>query len=229
MANLGSDDTPIVGESFGLPSGWAITENADGEVVIEDSGGNVVFRRDETAGEWVTDSIDAESVSVEDAESDRIVENDAPEVKTWTQDGSDINTRLSNALTDLSDGQILRLEPGDYDSVTLSDQAIVLGCGAGVGGSRIDATMTIDTGQTTIQNISIDGGLLIDALRVSISNCIMVRSDSEMTIADDEVVIGNITGAGSITFEADTEGGSTAAISGQISVTDNGNNEILGQ
>ena len=65
MANLGSDDTPIVGESFGLPSGWALTENGDGEIVIEDSGGNVVFRRDETAGEWVTDSIDAESVDVE--------------------------------------------------------------------------------------------------------------------------------------------------------------------
>ena len=65
MANLGSNDTPIVGESFGLPSGWALTENAAGEVVIEDSGGNVVFRRDETAGEWVTDSIDADAVSVE--------------------------------------------------------------------------------------------------------------------------------------------------------------------
>ena len=65
MANLGSTDTPIAGESFGLPSGWALVENTDGEIVIEDSGGNVVFRRDETAGEWVTDSIDAESVSVE--------------------------------------------------------------------------------------------------------------------------------------------------------------------
>ena len=67
MANLGSTDTPIVGESFGLPSGWALVENTDGEIVIEDSGGNVVFRRDETAGEWVTDSIDAESVDVDNA------------------------------------------------------------------------------------------------------------------------------------------------------------------
>ena len=64
MANLGSDDTPIAGKSFGLPSGWALTENGDGEIVIEDSGGNVVFRRDETAGEWVTDSIDVGSVDV---------------------------------------------------------------------------------------------------------------------------------------------------------------------
>ena len=65
MAQLGSDNTPIAGESFGLPSGWALTENGDGEIVIEDSGGNVVFRRDETAGEWATDSINAESVSVQ--------------------------------------------------------------------------------------------------------------------------------------------------------------------
>ena len=72
MANLGSDDTPIAGESFGLPSGWSITENAAGEVVIQDSGANVVFRRDETAGEWVTDSIDAESVSVEETKTDSL-------------------------------------------------------------------------------------------------------------------------------------------------------------
>ena len=74
MANLGSDDTPIAGESFGLPSGWSITENAAGEVVIEDSGGNVVFRRDETAGEWVTDSIGADSIDAEDLVSNEKTE-----------------------------------------------------------------------------------------------------------------------------------------------------------
>ena len=67
MANLGSTDTPIAGESFSLPSGWALVENGDGEIVIEDSGGNVVFRRDETAGKWVTDSMDADSVDVDNA------------------------------------------------------------------------------------------------------------------------------------------------------------------
>ena len=67
MSNLGDSNTPVEGESFGLPSGWALVENADGEVVIEDSGGNVVFRRDETAGKWVTDSIDAESVDMDNA------------------------------------------------------------------------------------------------------------------------------------------------------------------
>ena len=54
----------VVSDLFGLPSGWTLTENVDGEAVFEDSGGNVILRRDSTNGEWVTDSIDAESVDV---------------------------------------------------------------------------------------------------------------------------------------------------------------------
>lgn len=57
MSNLGSSTTPISGESFDLPSGWSIEENGSNEVVITDSGGNTIGRRDETNGEWVFDSI----------------------------------------------------------------------------------------------------------------------------------------------------------------------------
>jgi hypothetical protein len=57
MANLGSSNTPISGESFDLPSGWSFEENVDGEVIITDSGGTTIGRRDETNGEWVFDSI----------------------------------------------------------------------------------------------------------------------------------------------------------------------------
>ena len=88
MANLGSDDTPIVGESFGLPSGWSITENAAGEVVIEDSGANVVFRRDETAGEWVTDSINAGSIKTETS----VTKQQADVAVTSSGDGVTLNT-----------------------------------------------------------------------------------------------------------------------------------------
>lgn len=70
MAKLGSDNTPISGELFGLPSGWTLTENADGEAVFEDSGGNVVLRRDATNGEWVTDSINAGSADLGSIEAD---------------------------------------------------------------------------------------------------------------------------------------------------------------
>ena len=65
MANLGSINTPISGESFDLPSGWSIDENQDGEVVIRDSQENVIFRRDESNNEWVTDEINANALSAD--------------------------------------------------------------------------------------------------------------------------------------------------------------------
>lgn len=57
MSNLGSSSTPVSGESFDLPSGWSFEENANGEVIITDSGGTTIGRRDETNGKWVFDSI----------------------------------------------------------------------------------------------------------------------------------------------------------------------------
>ena len=123
MANLGSTDTPIAGESFGLPSGWALTENAAGEVVIEDSGGNVVFRRDETAGEWVTDSIDAESVDVEERETENVAAELSLGVQQTVTGGDRTQVELdtveknhiSDAVTlDTSNNKIVIDEAGTY-------------------------------------------------------------------------------------------------------------------
>ena len=125
MANLGSTDTPIAGESFGLPSGWSITENAAGEVVIEDSGANVVFRRDETAGEWVTDSIDAESVSVDiahitqvagrlvngSASSEQDVESNTVTKVDWNSQAFEDSDIVN---VDATNNEIEILEAGDY-------------------------------------------------------------------------------------------------------------------
>lgn len=65
MTNLGSDDTPIKGQNFELPAGAQIDEES-GDLVIRDSGGSVVFRRDEASGEWVGDSLNV-NVSFTDA------------------------------------------------------------------------------------------------------------------------------------------------------------------
>jgi len=64
MSNLGDSNTPISGDLFGLPSGWTLTENNDGEAVFEDTQGNVALRRDATNNKWVTDEIDASSASL---------------------------------------------------------------------------------------------------------------------------------------------------------------------
>ena len=53
MANLGSDNTPIEGESFGLPSGFSIDEE-NGDLVIRDTDGTVAMRRAD--GTWELES-----------------------------------------------------------------------------------------------------------------------------------------------------------------------------
>ena len=77
MANLGSDNTPIEGESFGLPSGFSIDENS-GNLAIRDTNGNVVAEWDETNAQWDfanntlnnVDALNSNSVSTESVETD---------------------------------------------------------------------------------------------------------------------------------------------------------------
>ena len=53
MANLGSENTPIEGESFGLPSGYSFDEEG-GDLVIRDTDGTVAMRR--AGGTWGLES-----------------------------------------------------------------------------------------------------------------------------------------------------------------------------
>lgn len=66
MSNLGSSGTPVKGESFSLPDGHSF-DNDGGDLVWKDSNGNVVARWDETNGEFVTDAINASTVSATNA------------------------------------------------------------------------------------------------------------------------------------------------------------------
>ena len=74
MSNLGDSNTPIEGESFGLPAGAELTEDGDGNLAIADSSGSIVLVRDETTGQWDLNNnsltgineINAESVSVDE-------------------------------------------------------------------------------------------------------------------------------------------------------------------
>jgi hypothetical protein len=57
MSNLGSPDTPVEGESFSLPAGAEMAED-NGDLVVKDSSGSIVFRRNETADEWQLEGTD---------------------------------------------------------------------------------------------------------------------------------------------------------------------------
>ena len=83
MANLGSENTPIEGESFGLPSGYSFDEEND-DLVIRDTDGTVAMRRADGTWELESDlalnengisgvgAFDSESVNTESLESERV-------------------------------------------------------------------------------------------------------------------------------------------------------------
>jgi len=53
MANLGSTDTPAAAQSLDLPNGYSPAfEEDSGDLVINDSNGNTVFRWDDTNGKF---------------------------------------------------------------------------------------------------------------------------------------------------------------------------------
>jgi len=68
MSNLGDSNTPIEGQSFGLPAGAELGED-NGDVVIKDSTGTIILRRDETNAEWQFENTDLTGINLIDASS----------------------------------------------------------------------------------------------------------------------------------------------------------------
>ena len=73
MPNLGSSNTPVEGQSFGLPAGAELTEDADGNLAIADSSGSIVLVKDETTGEWQFENTDLTGINAINASSANVV------------------------------------------------------------------------------------------------------------------------------------------------------------
>jgi len=223
MSNLGDSNTPIEGQSFGLPAGAELGEDS-GDVVIKDSSGTIILRRNETASEWQfegTDlsginAIDAGEVSTEQLGSDRHY------VAAYS--GSDPDVRLDNALADASDNDTIFLEKEVYES----DRTISTACrfvGVGAGGTTINGIWTLDSTFISVENVttSTDVEFVIEQPVVSITEC-QFGSDYPVTVNADRFRFVNNEG-GTLTFASGTSQGIVDSCT-RTSVTDNGANTV---
>jgi hypothetical protein len=142
-------------------------------------------------------------------------------------DGSSPDTRLDNALSAASEGDVVILENEIYSADrTLSTSYRFVGTHALYRGTSIDAIWTIQE-NTQLENIELrttGGPLTIAASPVQLTKC-GIGTDHTVSVEADGAVITSCQGAGEVTFASGTSGGLVDACVG-ISVTDNGTNTI---
>lgn len=220
MTNLGSNDTPVIGEHFSLPAGAQLDEDG-GDLVIRDSGGTIILRRDETAGAWDFTGTDMTGVGALDVKT---LGNDRKFAAAF--DGADPDTRLSNAITAATPGDVIFLEAADYDSSrTINTALSIIGTDPNTpGGSTVRNTWTITSSDVSIQSVGFrsSGELLINSPRVRVQNGYHVGNG--ITVDADSVLLEGLYFA-DITFNGTTSGGLVDSGVG-LSVTDNGTNTV---
>jgi len=120
MPNLGSSDTPVEGQSFGLPAGAELGED-NGELVIKDSNGTIILRRNETESEWQFEGTDLSGINAIDASSASVndlqfaASNPTDELAnrssgTWYQNDTEYPRQIYiTAASDLATDAVVRL------------------------------------------------------------------------------------------------------------------------
>ena len=239
MANLGSDNTPIEGESFGLPSGYSFDEEG-GDLVIRDTDGTVAMRRADGTWELESDlalnendisgvgAFDSDSVNTDDLYTELgFAIGDA---YYWTGhfDGASPDDRLATALSEIPANSTLHLEKAEYTSKTISKRLRIVGP---FGYSDRSSGALIADGEVW----TIDERCIMDG--------ISMRSDVEVILNDfgsvvkngrclDSDITVNANGAkitdlleGTVTFASGTEDGLVDSCS-RTTVTDDGTNTV---
>lgn len=228
MANLGSTNTPVEGSEYQLPAGAKLDEDS-GDLVIRDSNGTIVFRRNESAGEWQFESTDITGVS-------SLTVNGTTTTGALNAGGIDINNtfssvqndaELSNALSNANDGDIILLLDGKYfDNYTIDETITFYGSPAGGGaGSSLEGNWTLNTGGVTFNNIEAPKSFSLnvnsDFCHIHGSN---ISGDAVITVSGSFFIYtGNL--RGEITFDSGTNGGIVDGCSGTF-VSDNGSNTV---
>lgn len=180
--------------------------------------GDVRDRRlpaDETVNELAAQTVTTDGLVVDDTHH-------------WASqyDGGDPDARLANALSAASDGDVIHLENGTYDSnLTVSKRLRVVGTnpgGTSPSGTQIGADWTIGEG-IHLSDFILDTGqsITITGRRSTLSQFRAAGTAAINVNADECRVYGMFDG--NLTFDSGTTGGIIDASIG-VSVTDNGTN-----
>jgi hypothetical protein len=140
--------------------------------------------------------------------------------------GSTPSSRLSNADSAASSGDVIYLENALYNNaVTISTGVSLIGAGAFQGqGTIFETTLTLSSGSNiTVSRFRIQGSgkLLVDSFQTVVSQ-VAARGNGITVNADSCLLFGIL--RGSVTFASGTAGGIVDAST--CTVTDNGSNTI---
>lgn len=228
---LVDDDGNIVGSLYGKADGSiAIQETASGadrEVALAPDGTfsapSVETESVSTDSATVTNGVDAGSVAT------KIVSNDY--FYAGSYDGNTPEDRLDNALQDIDTGQTIYLENESYDARTIDKPIAIIGSGSDANNPGTVLEDWDVSSAASIQNTVVETTAKIEIGKTKTFNIGMIGNSAEIRAIGSGATIGFIDSREDwnpdIVFESDTEGGSVGLVSGPITITDNGNNEIL--
>lgn len=140
-------------------------------------------------------------------------------------DGSDADTRLDNALSQVSRGERIYLERATYtDAHTIDQTAMTLISPDNSHGSKFEAKFTIDNADVILKGLRFQqsGELEVNGARCVTRDIYEVGNDIQINA--DDATCGGFILAG-ITFASGTSGDSVWGGTG-MSVTDNGSNTV---
>ena len=234
-----SDRTAFFGETLEAARyrfGDTSTDGGDYVVAEDLDGDRVLLQFDYDADEWQyagdVDMAGGDINSVGTARVDALEAERASIGSNWTT--ADNQSELDAVLNDKRQIRLTRLDDYQIEELSL-DGTVIEGFG---GFTRTSANSSIITGdendEITISGqvllryiIPVDGGvrqeLIINSGRVSVLN----SGSVDATVSGDGVVFAHNFGI-DVTFESGTSGGAAIANVDGSTITDNGNNEVLG-
>ena len=154
MANLGDNNTPVEGESFGLPSGYSFDEE-NGDLVIRDTDGTVAMRRAD--GTWELES----GLALNENDISGVGAFDSESVNTERVNSTVLQSEqkaLSDALIEAGEGGAVFVtadeEPGDFADDFEDGQTLI-----GLGGEILldERILDIDVTDLTLINVRMVG------------------------------------------------------------------------